>query len=224
MDLTKKAGDEITFDLINPMGGKPIMGSAMAEGRGRAMSLDQDRLRINQARYPISAGDTMTQQRTPHELRTLARSLGQAYMDRLADQLILTHLAGARGFHDNIEWAVAQGVRPGLRRDRHQPGEGADPQPALHVHRLRASRRSRHRATRSRWPPPTCSTPTWWTRCARSWTPCPCPAPVIFEGDKMATDARCACCCAPASSTPASSSRPTSRTYQANAARAQQVA
>mgnify|MGYP000946534589 CR=1 FL=1 len=24
MDLTKKAGDEITFDLINPMGGKPI--------------------------------------------------------------------------------------------------------------------------------------------------------------------------------------------------------
>ena len=53
------------FDLINPMGGKPIMGSAMAEGRGRAMSLDQDRLRINQARYPISAGDTMTQQRAP---------------------------------------------------------------------------------------------------------------------------------------------------------------
>ena len=65
MDLTKVAGDEITFDLINPMGGKPIMGSAVAEGRGRKMSFSQDRLRINQARYPISAGDTMTQQRTP---------------------------------------------------------------------------------------------------------------------------------------------------------------
>jgi hypothetical protein len=35
MDLTKMAGDEVTFDLINPMGGKPIMGSRMAEGRGR---------------------------------------------------------------------------------------------------------------------------------------------------------------------------------------------
>ena len=106
MDLQKKAGEEITFDLINPMGGKPIMGSRNAEGLGRAMSFSQDRLRINQARYPISAGDTMTQQRTPHELRKLGRALGENYMNRLADQLILTHLAGARGFHDNIEWAV----------------------------------------------------------------------------------------------------------------------
>ena len=106
MDLQKKAGDEVLFDLINPMGGKPIMGSHNAEGLGRSMSFSQDRLRINQARYPISAGDTMTQQRTPHELRKLARALGENYMNRLSDQLILTHLAGARGFHDNIEWAV----------------------------------------------------------------------------------------------------------------------
>jgi N4-gp56 family major capsid protein len=70
------------------------------------MSFSQDRLRINQARYPISAGDTMTQQRTPHELRKLARALGDNYMTRLSDQLVLTHMAGARGFHDNIEWAV----------------------------------------------------------------------------------------------------------------------
>lgn len=106
MDLQKMAGDEVTFDLINPMGGKPIMGSNNAEGLGRSMSFSQDRLRINQARYPISAGDTMTQQRTPHELRKLARALGESYMARLSDQLILTHLAGSRGFHDNIEWAV----------------------------------------------------------------------------------------------------------------------
>lgn len=106
MDLQKMAGDEVTFDLINPMGGVPIMGSEYAEGRGQAMSFSQDRLRINQARYPISAGDTMTQQRTPHELRKLARALGQNYMDRFSDQSILVHLAGARGFHNNIEWAV----------------------------------------------------------------------------------------------------------------------
>ncbi len=106
MDLQKMAGDEIDFDLVNPMGGKPIMGSRMAEGQGRAMSFSQDRLRINQTRYPISAGDTMSQQRTPHQLRTLARALGQSYMDRLADQTNLVHLAGARGFHDNIEWSV----------------------------------------------------------------------------------------------------------------------
>lgn len=106
VDLQKTAGDEISFDLINPLGGKPIMGSRHAEGMGRTMSFSEDRLRINQVRYPISAGDTMSQQRTPHDLRKLARALGESYMNRFTDQAILTHLAGARGFHDNIEWAV----------------------------------------------------------------------------------------------------------------------
>ena len=106
MDLTKMAGDEIEFDFVNHLGGKPIMGSRNAEGYGKAMSFAQDRLRINQARYPISAGDTMTQQRTPHELRKLARTLGESYMNRLQDQLSLVHMAGARGFHNNVEWAV----------------------------------------------------------------------------------------------------------------------
>lgn len=106
MDLQKMAGDEVEFDFVNHLGGKPIMGANNAEGYGKAMSFAQDRLRINQARYPISAGDTMTQQRTPHELRKLARTLGEAYMNRLQDQLSLVHMAGARGFHNNVEWAV----------------------------------------------------------------------------------------------------------------------
>ena len=105
-DLQKMAGDEITFDLINPIGGKPIMGGRMAEGRGVAMSLDQDRLRINQTRKPISVGDTMTQQRTPHDLRKAARAAGYGYMQRLEDQTTLVHLGGARGFHNNVEWVV----------------------------------------------------------------------------------------------------------------------
>lgn len=106
MDLTKVAGDEITFDLMNPIGGKPIMGGRMAEGRGEKMSFSQDKLRINQSRKPISAGDTMTQQRTPHQLRPLARAQAQGYMSRLEDQRTLVHLAGARGFNNNVEWAV----------------------------------------------------------------------------------------------------------------------
>ena len=76
MDLTKSAGDEITFDLINPMSGKPIMGERYAEGLGRAMAFSQDKLRINQTRYFISGGGMMTQQRTPYQLRKLARALG----------------------------------------------------------------------------------------------------------------------------------------------------
>lgn len=105
-DLTKTAGDEITFDLINPIGGKPIMGEAYAEGKGERMDFSQDSLRINQTRKPINAGGKMTQQRTPHQLRPLAMSLATDYMTRFEDQLSIVHLAGARGFANDIEWAV----------------------------------------------------------------------------------------------------------------------
>lgn len=105
-DLQKKAGDEIEFDLVNHIGGKPIMGGRNAEGRGTSLTFDQDRMRINQTRKPISAGDTMSQQRTPHELRKLARAAGYGYMSKLEDQMTLVHLAGARGFHNNIEWVI----------------------------------------------------------------------------------------------------------------------
>lgn len=106
MDLGKKMGDEVEFDLLNPVSGKPIMGGENAEGRGVGMSFSQDRLRVNQARFPISGGDVMSQIRSPHELRTLARASAQAFMDRYGDQSMLVHMAGARGFHNNIEWAV----------------------------------------------------------------------------------------------------------------------
>jgi len=105
-DLQKMAGDSVNFNLINPTGGKPIMGSAYAEGKGQAMSFDQDSLKINQSRYPISGGDTMSQQRTVHELRGLARANAYNFMRRLSDQRILVHMAGARGFADGGEWAV----------------------------------------------------------------------------------------------------------------------
>ena len=105
-DLSKSPGDEITFDLLNPMNGKPIMGDAYAEGKGKKMEFSQDRLRVNQSRFPIFAGSTMDQQRTVHDLQKLARTQAKAYMPQLEDQLSMVHLAGARGFHDNIEWNV----------------------------------------------------------------------------------------------------------------------
>ena len=106
MDLSKGAGDEVDFDLINPIGGKPIMGERYAEGKGDRLDFSQDKLRINQTRKPISAGGTMTQKRTPHQLRSLARAQAQNYMHRLEDQLKLVHLAGARGFANDVEWVV----------------------------------------------------------------------------------------------------------------------
>lgn len=189
MDLQKMAGDEITFDLINPMGGVPIMGSEYAEGRGQSMSFSQDRLRINQARYPISAGDTMTQQRTTHELRKLARALGQNYMDRLSDQLLLVHMAGARGSHNNIEWAIPKADHPKFAeilvnpikaptKNRHWMSTGSS------IERVAASGNEISLATTDVMNADVVDA----MRTMLDSMPLP-PPPVIFEGDKAATDA-----------------------------------
>ena len=188
MDLQKMAGDEITFDLINPMGGKPIMGSQNAEGMGRKMSFSQDRLRINQARYPISAGDTMTQQRTPHELRKLARALGENYMNRLSDQSILVHMAGARGSHNNIEWAVPTAADPDFAsiminpvkaptKNRHFMSTGSG------IETVKAAANEISIATTDIMNADLVDA----LRTQLDSMPVP-PPPVVFEGDKMASD------------------------------------
>lgn len=105
-DLGKGRGDEVTFNLINPVGGYPIMGSEYAEGRGVGIDTAEDRLRVDQARFPLDLGNQMSTIRSPVEFRNVARPLAQAMMDDYVDQSLLVHMAGARGFHDNIEWRV----------------------------------------------------------------------------------------------------------------------
>jgi N4-gp56 family major capsid protein len=105
-DLTRGPGDRISFDMLNPTMGKPIMGDAYAQGLGVPMTFAQDGLHINVTRYVVAAGSQMSQQRTPHDLLALARANAQSYLARLEDQRTLVHLAGARGFHNNGEWAV----------------------------------------------------------------------------------------------------------------------
>ena len=105
-DLSKQQGDEVTFHLLNPVGAKPIMGSRNAEGRGVGIGISEDKLRVNQARFPVNLGDAMSTIRSPVEFRKLGRPIAQSLMDRYIDQSLLTHLAGARGFHNNIEWVV----------------------------------------------------------------------------------------------------------------------
>lgn len=105
-DLGKATGDEVEFHLVNPVGAKPIMGSRMAEGRGVGMRLSEDKLRVDQARFPVDLGDTMSRIRTPYDMRTLGRPVAQSLVDRYVDQSLIVHMAGARGFQDNIEWVI----------------------------------------------------------------------------------------------------------------------
>lgn len=106
MDLSKGKGDEVTLHLVNPVNAKPIMGSRQAEGRGVGMSLSEDRLRVDQARFAVDLGNVMTSIRSPADFRALGRPVAQNLMDRYTDQSTIVHLAGARGFHNNVEWVV----------------------------------------------------------------------------------------------------------------------
>lgn len=106
VDLSRGKGDEVEFHFVQPVGAYPIMGSRMAEGKGVGISLDKARVRVAQARFPVDVGDTMTDLRSPVEFRKIGRPIAQGLMDRYQDQNSLVHLAGARGFHNNIEWAI----------------------------------------------------------------------------------------------------------------------
>ncbi|MDB5886685.1 MAG: hypothetical protein JWR74_2856 [Polaromonas sp.] len=129
-DLSKGKGDEITFHLLNPMGAEPIMGSEYAEGKGTAMSLSEDRLRVNQARFPIDLGNTMTGIRSPIDFRAMGRPMAQSLMDSYIDQSLHVHMAGARGYHHNIEWRIPTDVSARF--------------PAIMVNRVKAPTKNRH--------------------------------------------------------------------------------
>lgn len=105
-DLSKNKGDEVSFHLLNPVNAKPIMGDRQAEGKGVGMTLAEGRLRVNQSRFPVDLGGAMTSIRSPADFRALGRPVAQNLIDRYCDQTLLVHMAGARGSHDNIEWAV----------------------------------------------------------------------------------------------------------------------
>lgn len=105
-DLGKGRGDEVEFHLLQPVNAKPIMGSKVAAGRGAGLKITGSKLRVDQARFPVALPDTMTSIRSPYDFRQLGRPVAQSLADRYIDQSNLVHMAGARGFHNNIEWIV----------------------------------------------------------------------------------------------------------------------
>jgi N4-gp56 family major capsid protein len=112
VDLSRGKGDEVEFHFVQPVGAYPIMGSKMAEGKGVGIQHDNSRVRVNQARFPVDLGDTMDELRSPIQIAKIGKPIAQSLMDRYQDQLLLTHLAGARGFHDNIEWCLPTSTHP----------------------------------------------------------------------------------------------------------------
>lgn len=105
-NLMKSAGDVVSLDLVDTVGGEPLMGDVNREGRGSALSFSSMEIKIDLSSKVIDAGGSMSQQRTKHQLREIALAQLSGYFPRLDAQETLVHLAGARGSQTGSDWTV----------------------------------------------------------------------------------------------------------------------
>ena len=105
-DLAKGAGDTVSIDLFNLLQGKPVMGDKRIAGKMMQLTSSSMDVQINQVRGGADSGAKMTQKRTVHNLRTVAMSGLQGWMQRYEDQTSLVQLAGARGSQVTTDWVV----------------------------------------------------------------------------------------------------------------------
>ena len=105
-NLAKAAGDRVSFDLVDVIGGAPIMGDQQREGKGVPLSFSSQEILINLSSKVVDAGGTMSQKRTKWELREIALAELSGYFPRLDVQESLVHLAGARGSQTGTDWVI----------------------------------------------------------------------------------------------------------------------
>lgn len=105
-DLSKSAGDTVTVDCFDVVGGEPIMGDQNAEGRGEKLSSSTQEISIDNTTKVVDAGGKMAQQRTVHQLRGIAMAQLLGYFPRLDTQRAIVHLAGARGTQTGKDWVL----------------------------------------------------------------------------------------------------------------------
>lgn len=105
-DLSRSAGDKISVDMYHTIGGKPVMGDKKLSGNMSDLSFASMDIAISQVRKGVDPGGRMTQQRTVHNLRTIALANLTGWWARFQDQMSLVHMGGARGFQTGSDWIV----------------------------------------------------------------------------------------------------------------------
>lgn len=103
-ELGAGAGDAISFDVSMQINAAPVEGDDLLEGNEQALSFFTDKLYIDIARQGVNAGTRMSQQRTMHSLREVARRRLADYFSRLFDETITAYASGARGV--NSDWVL----------------------------------------------------------------------------------------------------------------------
>lgn len=103
----KKSGAEVTIEAYDTLGGDPIMGDEMREGRGENVDISSMNAKIDLASKVINAmPGTMIDQRTKINLRSMAMAQLMGYFPRLLWNRTLIHLAGARGAQRGKSWHI----------------------------------------------------------------------------------------------------------------------
>lgn len=105
-DLNESAGDTVRVDVQNVVKLRAIMGDENAEGKGAKLDYSYMDVSIDMATLPVSAGGKMTQKRFQHDLRKAAFSQLQGGIPNFQWNRCLTHLAGARGQQDGVDWVL----------------------------------------------------------------------------------------------------------------------
>ena len=175
-NLMKGAGDIVSLDLVDTVGGEPLMGDVNREGKGSTLSFSSMEIKIDLASKVIDAGGSMSQQRTRHNLREIALAQLSGYFPRLDTQESLVHLAGARGSQIGTDWTIPLQTAVNFAVSDGQSGQGAYIQPAFrgqwrqsHSRRPAARFHRFHRCPENRPPGHTCASAwtTWISPCSR---------------------------------------------------------
>lgn len=105
-DLNESAGDTVRVDVQNVVKLRAVMGDENAEGKGAKLDYSYMDISIDMATLPVSAGGKMTQKRFQHDLRMNAFAQLEGGIPNFQWNRVLTHLAGARGQQDGMDWIL----------------------------------------------------------------------------------------------------------------------
>jgi N4-gp56 family major capsid protein len=104
-DLKRERGDEIKYDLRVQLSGYGVHGSARLKGNEQRIEYHQDSVGIDQLREGINY-DSMSQQRTLHELRRDGLDLLADFYSRVTDETMFALLCGTAGDNSALDAAM----------------------------------------------------------------------------------------------------------------------
>ncbi len=87
-ELENGPGDNIQFDLSLQLKMSPVEGDAILEGNEEQLRFYSDNIYVDQARAGVNTGGRMTQKRTLHSLREIAKARQSEWWARAFDQSV----------------------------------------------------------------------------------------------------------------------------------------